>query len=343
MKALVLVADNRLEIQDCPEPEISSDEVLVKVAACGICGSDVHGMDGSSGRRLPPLIMGHEAAGVIARLGTNVTGWSVGDRVTFDSVIPCRQCWFCRHGQVHLCEKRRVPGVSCGEFQCQGALAEYVALPHHILYRLPDGLSFRHAALVEPLAIAMHAVSRLHLSLNDTAVVVGAGVIGLMAVQVLRAAGCGQIIAADLDRRRLDLACKLGADQGLQSDVTDVRAEVMRQTDNRGADLAVEAVGIAPTVQLAAGCLRRGGQLALVGLLAPRVELPVQDIVTRELTITGSYCSCEDYPACLDLMVRGTIQVEPLISAVAPLAEGAAWFQRLRSGTEGLMKVLLEP
>ena len=343
MKALVLVADNRLEFQDCPEPEIGPDEVLIKVAACGICGSDVHGMDGSSGRRLPPLIMGHEAAGVIARLGTNVSGWSVGDRVTFDSVIPCRQCWFCRHGQVHLCENRRVPGVSCREFQCQGALAEYVALPHHILYRLPDGLSFRHAALVEPLAIAMHAVNRLHLSLDDTAVVVGAGAIGLLAVQVLRAAGCGQIIAADLDRRRLDLACKLGADQGLQSDAIDVRAEVMRQTGNRGADLAVEAVGVAPTVQLAAACLRRGGQLSLVGLLAPSVEFPVQDIVTRELTISGSYCSCEDYPACLDLMARGTIRVEPLISAVAPLAEGAAWFQRLHSGKEGLMKVLLEP
>jgi len=210
-----------------------------------------------------------------------------------------------------------------------------VALPHHILYRLPDGLSFRHAALVEPLAIAMHAVSRLHLSLDDTAVVVGAGVIGLLAVQVLRAAGCGQIIAADLDQRRLDLACKLGADQGLRSDVTDVCAEVMRQTDNRGADLSVEAVGIAPTVQLAAGCLRRGGQLALVGILAPRVEFPVQDIVTRELTITGSYCSCEDYPACLDLMVRGTIQVEPLISAVARHLQTIGRIDRLgRLGTE---------
>ena len=117
----------------------------------------------------------------------------------------------------------------------------------------------------------------------------------------------------------------------------------MRQTGNRGADLAVEAVGVAPTVQLAAACLRRGGQLSLVGLLAPSVEFPVQDIVTRELTISGSYCSCEDYPACLDLMARGTIRVEPLISAVAPLAEGAAWFQRLHSGKEGLMKVLLEP
>jgi L-iditol 2-dehydrogenase len=343
MKALVLTAYNRLEVQDCPEPEIGPDDVLVKVAACGICGSDVHGMDGSSGRRLPPIIMGHEAAGAIARLGKNVTGWSVGDRVTFDSVIPCRQCWFCRRGEVHLCENRRVPGVSCSEFRCQGALAEYVALPHHVLYRLPDGLSFRHAALVEPLAIAMHAVGRLRLSLDDTAVVVGAGVIGLMAVQVLRAAGCGQIIATDLDQRRLNLACKLGADQGLRSDVTDVRAEVMRQTGNRGADLAVEAVGIAPTVQLAVGCLRRGGQLALVGILASHVEFPVQDIVTRELTIAGSYCSCRDYPACLDLMARKTIQVEPLISAVAPLAEGAAWFQRLHCGKEGLMKVILEP
>jgi L-iditol 2-dehydrogenase len=162
-------------------------------------------------------------------------------------------------------------------------------------------------------------------------------------VQALRAAGCGQVIAVDLDQKKLDLARKLGADEALRSDQADVAAEVMRRTGGRGADVSLEAVGIAPTVQMAVACLRKGGQLTLVGLLASKVELPMQTIVTRELTINSSYISCGEYPACLGLMARGAIDVAPLISAVAPLADGAAWFQRLHAGNEGFTKVILEP
>jgi L-iditol 2-dehydrogenase len=343
MKALVLTAFNHFEIQERPVPEIGPDDVLLKVAACGICGSDVHGMDGSSGRRIPPIIMGHEAAGTIERLGDNVTGWNIGDRVTFDSIISCGQCWFCRRGMSNLCDRRRVPGVSCDEFSCQGAFADYVAVPQSILYRVPDALSLQHAAMVEPVAIALHAVGRAKISLNDTAVVVGAGIIGLLLVQALRAAGCGRIVAIDLDQKRLDLAHKLGADVALRSDASDVRAEVTRLTGGRGADLSFEVVGIAPTVQLATDCLRKGGQLVLVGILASKVDLPIQNIVARELSLIGSYCSSGEYPACMDLMTRGTIDVGPLLSAVAPLSEGPNWFRRLHAGKEGLMKVILEP
>lgn len=343
MKALVLTAPNRFEMQQRPIPEIGPEEVLLKVAACGICGSDVHGMDGSTGRRQPPIIMGHEAAGVIARRGSNVRGWAEGDRVTFDSVISCGTCWFCRRGQINLCDHRRVLGVSCDECRCEGALADYVVVPQHILYRIPDALSFEHAAMVEPVAIAVHAVNCSRVGLNDTAVVVGAGVIGLLAVQALRAAGCGRIIAVDLDQRKLDLACKLGADEGLRSDRVDVPAEVMRRTGNRGADVSLEVVGIGPTVEIAMNCLRKGGQLTLVGILAAKVDFAIQAAVARELTVSGSYCSQGEYPACLDLMTRGAIDVSPLISAVAPLTDGAEWFRRLQAGKEGLMKVILEP
>ena len=343
MKALVLTAYNRFEILEQPIPAIGPEDVLLRVAACGICGSDVHGMDGSTGRRQPPIIMGHEAAGVIDRRGSNVAGWAEGQRVTFDSTVNCGRCWFCRRGQINLCDNRQILGVSCDECRRDGAFAEYVAVPQHILYRLPDSLTFRHAAMVEPVAVAVHAVGRSGVCLGDTAVVVGAGVIGLFLVQALRAAGCGRIIAADLDQKKLDLACKLGADEGFRPDQTDVAAEVMRRTGGRGADVSLEAVGIAPTVQVAAACLRKGGQLTLVGLLASKVELPMQTIVTRELTINSSYISCGEYPACLDLIARGTINVEPLISAVAPLVDGPAWFQRLHDGTEGLIKVILEP
>jgi L-iditol 2-dehydrogenase len=343
MKAMVLEQYMKLEMTDMPVPEIGPNDVLVRVRACGICGSDVHGMDGSSGRRLPPIIMGHEAAGVIARLGGNVAEWAEGERVTFDSTINCGQCWFCRRGQINLCDRREIFGVSCEECRREGAFAEYVAVPRHILYRLPDSLSFRHAAMVEPVSVAIHAANRSRVRLGDTAVVVGAGVIGLLLVQALRAAGCGRIIAVDLDAKKLDLACKLGADEALRSDQVDVAAEVMRRTEGRGADIALEAVGIAPTVQTAVACLRKGGQLTLVGLLAAKIELPMQAIVTRELTLSSSYISCGEYPACLDLMARGTIDVEPLISAVAPLADAPAWFERLHAGNEGLIKVILEP
>ena len=173
MKALVLKAYKQFAFEEVPPPEPGPQEALVAVKACGICGSDVHGMDGSTGRRRPPIIMGHEAAGVIALVGSGVTGWGPGDRVTFDSTIYCGECAFCRRGMVNLCDCRRVLGVSCEEYRRDGAFADFVVVPQHILYRLPDGLSFEHAALVEPFSIAFHAVRRTPVTINDTAVVIG--------------------------------------------------------------------------------------------------------------------------------------------------------------------------
>jgi L-iditol 2-dehydrogenase len=343
MKALVLAKYNHLNYRDVPEPEIGPDDVLVQVRACGICGSDVHGVDGSSGRRIPPLIMGHEASGVVARVGEGVTEWQEGERVTFDSTIYCGECGFCRRGLTNLCDDRRVLGVSCAEYRQDGAFAEYVAVPQHILYRLPDGLSFEQAAMVEALSIAFHAVERTSISLNDAAVVVGAGMIGLLVIQALRAAGCGTVVAVDLDPQRLELAQELGADEGLRPDADDVVARVLERTAGRGADVAFEVVGITPTLKLAIDCLRKGGSLAMVGNLSPHVEFPLQAAVLRELTLYGSCASRGEYPACLDMMARGAVDVAPLISAVAPLADGAGWFRRLYDKEPGLMKVILTP
>jgi L-iditol 2-dehydrogenase len=343
MKALVLTEPNGFDLQDWPLPEVGPEDVLIRVAACGICGSDVHGMDGSTGRRQPPIVMGHEAAGTIVQTGENVRAWAAGDRVTFDSTIYCGRCWFCRRGEVNLCDHRRVLGVSCDDYRRHGAFAEYLAVPRHILVRLPEPVSFRQAATIEPLAIAYHAVHRAEIAPGDTAVVIGAGVIGLLAVQMLRVGGCGPIIAVDLDQDRLDLARRMGADEAIRSDLTDVRAHLLQRTEGRGADLVLEAVGIAPTVQAAIGCVRKGGQVTLVGNLAPSVELPLQAIVTKELTLRGSCASSGEYPACLEMLAEGAVQVEPLISATAPLAEGASWFNRLQRREKGLVKVLLEP
>jgi threonine dehydrogenase-like Zn-dependent dehydrogenase len=343
MKALVLKEYKQFACEDVPDPEPAPDEVLVAVKACGICGSDVHGMDGSTGRRRPPIIMGHEAAGIICRVGSGVIGWATGDRVTFDSTIYCGHCEFCRRGLINLCDHRRVLGVSCEDYRQNGAFAEFVAVPQHILYRLPDGLAFEHAALVEPFAIALHAIRRAPPMLNDTVVVVGAGMIGLALVQALSRTGCGRLIAVDIADDRLALAAKCGATNIINPSAEDAAAAILRLTQGLGADLAFEAVGVAATVDLALRCLRKGGAATLIGNVTPKTEFPLQTAVTRELTIHGSCASQGEYPACLDMLARGALRAPPLISATAPLAEGAAWFGRLYRKEPGLLKVVLVP
>ncbi len=344
MKALMLKGYTIFEYIDMDRPTIENDDdVLLQVKACGICGSDVHGMDGSTGRRIPPIVMGHEASGIISEVGKAVTHWAKGDKVTFDSTIYCGKCHFCRLGQINLCDNRRVAGVSCKEYRQHGAFAEYIVVPQHILYRLPERISFEQAAMVEALSIAFHAVNRTPIRLGDTAVVVGAGMIGLLVIQSLRLAGCGKIIAVDIDEGKLAFAKKLGADSGLNPQGVNVEAEVFKLTHNRGADCAFEVVGISPAVNTGIQVIKKGGSLTLVGNLSANIDFPLQAAVTREITLYGSCGSNGEYPACMDMIAGRKVDVDSLISAVAPLSEGASWFKRLYDKEPGLMKVILNP
>lgn len=343
MKALVLKEYKKLSYEDAADPRPEPDEVLVEVKACGICGSDVHGMDGSTGRRIPPVIMGHEASGIIAERGASAGEWRVGDQVTFDSTVWCGECWYCRRGEINLCENRRVLGVSCAEYRRDGAFARFVAIPHRILYRIPDGVGFDRAAMVEPLSIAFHAVRLARPQVNDVAVVVGAGMIGLLILQLLKVAGCGQVISADVDPGKLQRALENGADAALDPQAPGFAEQVRDRTSGRGADLAFEAVGVSAALQTALGSVRKGGRLALVGNVAPKVDLALQSVVTREIAMLGSCASRGEYPACLDLIAGGRVRLDSLISAKAPLFEGASWFDRLYKREPGLMKVILTP
>jgi L-iditol 2-dehydrogenase len=342
MQALLLKEYKKLDVVQMPEPEIGADDVLVRVRACGICGSDVHGFDGSTGRRIPPLVMGHEAAGVVERMGAGVRDLTVGDRVTFDSTIYCGQCFFCSRGEVNLCDNRQVLGVSPGPYRRHGAFAELVAVPRRIVYRLPDSLGFEQAAMIEAVSVAVHAVGLTPVRLGDTAVVVGTGMIGMLAVQALRLAGCAQVIAVDLEESRLALARAAGATETLKAN-TDVVAAVLARTEGRGAAVAVECVGAEQPIRTAIACVRKGGAVTLVGNVSPQVSIPLQEVVTRQIRVQGSCASSGEYPAIIGLMAAGAIKVDPLISAVAPLAEGPQWFDRLYRGESGLMKVILRP
>lgn len=343
MNALLMREYKKLELTDMPLPDVGPSDLLVRVAACGICGSDVHGFDGSTGRRQPPIVMGHEAAGVVARVGSAVRDFKPGDRVTFDSTVYCGDCYFCRRGDINLCDRRQVLGVSCNEFRRHGAFAEYVAVPERIAAKLPDSVPFEHAAMIEAVSIAVHAVNLTPIPLAASAVVVGSGMIGLLAIQALRLAGCGQVIAVDIDDAKLEMAARLGADSGLNPRRVDVPDAVRERTGGRGADVALEVVGATEPVKTAIASVRKGGTVTLVGNLSPAVELPLQMVVTRQIRLQGSCASSGEYPACIDLLARGAIQVQPLISAVAPLSEGPAWFERLYNREPNLMKVILQP
>ncbi len=343
MKAMILSEYKKLDVIEMPRPEVGPKDILIAVQACGICGSDIHGYDGSTGRRIPPLVMGHEASGIVEEVGLQVTQYTVGDRLTFDSTISCGDCFYCRRGEINLCDNRKVLGVSCGEYRQHGAFAQFVLVPENICYRLPESFPFEHAAMIEAVSIAVHATNRTPLTLGDSAVVVGSGMIGLLVVQALKVAGCSTIIAVDLDVEKLKLAKELGATHSLKGDAVDVPAEVQKLTNGRGASVAIEVVGASATIQTAIDSVRKGGHVTLVGNLSPKVEIPLQKVVSRELTLYGSCASRGEYPECIDLMNSGAIQVEPLISLKAPLADGPELFKKLYSGKSGLMKVILQP
>jgi L-iditol 2-dehydrogenase len=343
MQALVLEDLRNLHMRDVPRPELGAHDVLIQIKACGICGSDVHGYDGSTGRRIPPLIMGHEAAGVVANVGGKVSQVKIGDRVTFDSTVSCGNCRFCLMGDINLCDNRQVLGVSCGDYRRNGAFAEYISVPEHIVYSLPDSFAYEKAALIEAVSIAVHAARITEIHPGSSAVVIGAGMIGLLAIQAFRVFGCSKVYAVDLEQSRLELARQLGADATFLGTDPDLIAKLKSLTEGQGPDIAVEVVGAEKTVLMAIEAVRRGGTVTLIGNLAPKVEIPLQIVVTRQLRLLGSCASAGEYRECIELMQSGKINVDPLISALAPLNEGPVWFNRLYDREPGLMKVILQP
>ena len=343
MQALLLSEYSSLSVRDLPQPTPRQDELLIKVAACGICGSDVHGYDGSSGRRIPPIVMGHEAAGTVAAVGAEVAGFAVGDRVTFDSTIFCGKCEFCKNGDVNLCNDRQVIGVSCGEYRRYGAFAEFVTVPERVAYKLPDELGFAEAAMLEAVSVALHGVAVSEFRGGETILVIGAGMIGLLLLQAARVAGAARVFVSDVDATRLKLAMDLGADTTFLATGDGLISEMLGETSGRGVDIVLEAVGREETIVTGIDCVRKGGTVTLVGNISPQIELPLQKVVSRQIRLQGSCASAGEYPQAMELIASGKIKVAPLITAVAPLADGPEWFERLHAREPNLMKIVLDP
>ena len=233
--------------------------------------------------------------------------------------------------------------MSCGDYCRNGAFAEFVAVPARILYRLPDGFPMEQAALLEAVSVALHGIRVSELKGGEHALVIGAGMIGLVTAQAAREAGCSSVLIADIDEDRLAMAREIGVPDTLALTGAALVAEVLRRTNNRGVDVVLEAVGRAETIAAAIDCVRKGGTVTLIGNIQPEVPLPLQRVVTRQIRLQGSCASAGEYDDAIAKLASGAIRVEPLISAVSSLEDAAQWFSRLHSREAGLVKVVVTP
>lgn len=339
MKALVFEGAWQMTLREREAPQPGPGEVVVAVKAVGICGSDVHGYMGLTGRRLPPMVMGHEFGGVVSAVGEGATRARVGQKVIVQPLITCGQCANCRAGLPNICLNRS----GLGMLRTDGAMAEAVRVPERLLYPMPENMRWEESALVEPLAVAMRAVNQTPLTLMGTLVIIGAGTIGLLTLLAARLRGAGQVIMTDLSPHRLALAQALGADVVVNVREGDAAAIVAERTNGQGAQAVIEAVGVAASVKQSLALVRTGGHITWIGNSEPEVPVNMQQVVTRELTIRGTYGFAEEFGRSIQAIDSGRVDVTPLIERVAPLADGPQLMHDLAKGTLDAAKVVLRP
>ena len=336
MKALMYRGPWKMPVEELDEPAPTAGKVVVDVQAVGICGSDVHGFTGNSGRRTPGIVMGHEFAGTISELGPEVEGYAVGDGVV---VMPLYSV--AAGGDpypLNLSPHRRLTGMNE-----HGAYAQRVAVRAAQLFPKPAGLSWQRAALCEPMAVTLHAARITPINPMQKVAVIGAGPIGLLTMLAARLKGAGTVIVVDRSVHRLELAEELGADAVINVDGTDADAAIREMTGG-GVDVAFEAVGISSTARLSVEVTRNGGNITWIGNNARMIEVDMQSIVTREMSVRGSYGFDEtDFAAAIEALSSGRLNVDPLVEEIAPLDDGPEIFRSLAAGENDLVKIILKP
>jgi L-iditol 2-dehydrogenase len=339
MKAAVWHGGKDVRIEEVPDPKVNMDSILIRVKSVGICGSDAHAFEGKSKRRVPPLILGHEFAGVVADVGTRVLDFQNGDRVVVEPTISCGACEPCSNGRTNICVEIRFIGL-----HVPGAFAEYIAVPARKCYKLPDDVSFDEAALVEPLSVATHAVNMTPTRVGDNLLIIGSGVVGLLVLQVAKHRVGGNVFVSDLIDYKLDLAKRLGANAVIHSGKEDVTKRVRELTNGKGVDAVIEAVGVQDTLQQGLTVVKKGGEVTITGLLQQIIEVDVMKLVTNEITMRGDYTyTSGDFKTSLDLIKNDVVLVKPLITHTFPLTDIAKAVGVLTEGKEQHIKILLRP
>ena len=337
-RALVYERPWEIVLRDVPAVEPSAGEVRVEIHASGICGSDVHGYTGSTGRRTPPLVMGHEIAGVVGEVGEGVAHVTPGERVALHSILACGECERCAAGTSNTCLNRRLLGI-----HLPGGYAEAVAVPAAMIHRLPEDVSWEEAAMVEPLAVALHALRLTPVEAGGGLTIIGAGAIGLLVLLAARLGRARPLFVVDQNPRRLELATALGADGVVDAREQDAVEHIRAVTGGVGTGAVIDAVGVGATARQSVTIARSGGHVTWIGNLERRVEVDLQDLVGREICVRGAYGSNDEFGEAIEAIRMRTTDVRPLIERVAPLEDGPALMRGLATGELDAVKVILRP
>ena len=330
------------EVREVPVPEIGPKDVLVRVAYIGVCGTDPHMHQNLVSFKMNvPLIFGHEFAGTIEKVGSEVVGYKEGDRVTAETHADyCGECSLCRTNQYPLCRERKGYG-----FKTHGAFAKYVKVPARILHKVPDNVSLKEASLTEPLCVAYKAlVHGSRVEPGDTVVVIGPGPIGLLCIKMAQICGASEIIAVgtDGDEERLEMALEYGSTMALNSSKDDVLSIVSSLGDGYGADLVVDTAGVSPTLKLSMDVVRPGGQITKIGWGPKPVGFSIDPIIAKAVTLQGHFShTWEVWEKCLVLLEKGQVDLKPLITHELPIDKWEESFELIES--REAMKVVLKP
>jgi len=342
MKAAFLHKPRDVRIEEIDKPRPRDGEVLVRIKAVGVCGSDVHyyksGRIGSFVVE-QPMILGHESSGFVAEVGEGVKNLRVGDRVTIEPGFPCRRCFYCKTGRYNLCPDvifYATPPVN-------GAFCEFQTAAADFVFPIPDDMTFEEGAMIEPLSVAVHACNRGKVSVGDVVAVLGAGSIGLLTLQVARARGAARIIAIDLSPRRLEAARRFGADETINARNSDVVAEINRLTGGEGVDVVFEAAGAVPTFQQSVGIVRRGGRIVLIGMPPQETfPMPMLAAASKEVDILGVFRYANCYPTAIGLVASGKVDVKSMITKRFSLDEVPEALRFAVEHGEEHLKIMIE-
>lgn len=333
MKAVVVHEPGRVSLEDVPVPQVGLKDVLVQVAACGICGTDIHIIDGEFPPTRYPIIIGHEFGGTVAQVGKAVVDFKPGDRVGVDPTLNCGECYFCLRGKGNLCERWNAVGVG----QHPGGFAEYVAVPERCVYHLPDDMSFEAAALIEPVSCVVHGFHLLAPKVGDTYVIYGAGPMGLQNAQVARFNGAGAVAIIDINPSRLEIARSFGFE------VLGASLDEVRPVAPRGFDNVIEATGRTKVAERAIDAVVRGGKLLIFGVCPPG-ETAAYDtfrIYNEEISIIGSMAVLQSYGPAIAIIDAGAIDVPKMVTHTFPIDRFDEAIATVRAGAG--LKVQIAP
>lgn len=342
MKALVYHGPGKLVLEEWATPEPKEGEVRLKLQYTAICGSDLGAYKTASDRFKPPLILGHEASGIVEKVGPGVTSLRVGQHVCCNPPIYCGTCWYCTHGHYNICPNRLSLGNSVGVDTCHGTFAEYICLPAFTLVPLPENVSLLHGSMMEPLAVGYHAAKNGAFTPGETTAVIGTGPIGLMTILSLRALGAGKIICSDTSAARLALAKQLGADITVDASRENLTDAVKAATGGLGADRTIICAGVPSSFHQAIQTTRSCGDVILVGMIQSQLDFCPMDIFGRDINIISSYTFTDEIYDAVRSVSQGAIQLDPLISSIYSLSNGQTAFDALAAPGNQELKVIVD-